>query len=318
MLNISEEYFNGETRCDFFISPMIKKAFAAQMEIAEEIRKVCERHDIRYFAALGTLLGTVRHGGFIPWDDDIDFNMMRNDVEKFLEFAPSELPEGYMVLNIKTNSEYKDAMTRVVNSSGIDWSPEHLEKFHDCPFVCGIDIFTIDKLPRSKQQVDVMCSIGLAVDETLKLLWHSDYDFMKHKAVKEIEKACGIRFKKSRPIDIQLLEFVEETFGRYKDLPEEEYDEVVMMPAIMHSDIRSGTSKEAYGDVEWRDFEGIIKLPVPVGYDEILSKHYGADYMVPKQFETHDYPFFKKQQQDIINYMEQHPEIQKDVERFLN
>ena len=69
----------------------------------EVVAEICNRHNIQYFADYGTLLGAVRHKGFIPWDDDIDISMFRSDYERFLKIAPAELPSGWQILNIQNN-----------------------------------------------------------------------------------------------------------------------------------------------------------------------------------------------------------------------
>ena len=80
-MKFEEEFFKNEVREGFFVSSMMKRAWAAQIEVLEEFEKMCKENNIRYFAAYGTLLGAVRHGGFIPWDDDIDIWMLREDYE---------------------------------------------------------------------------------------------------------------------------------------------------------------------------------------------------------------------------------------------
>lgn len=70
---------------------LLRKVQLEQLEIAKEIRRVCEENDIRYFLAYGTMLGAVRHQGFIPWDDDMDMGMVRSEYEKFCRIAPEKL-----------------------------------------------------------------------------------------------------------------------------------------------------------------------------------------------------------------------------------
>ncbi|MER8322390.1 LicD family protein, partial [Acinetobacter baumannii] len=77
--------------------------------------RVCTKHNIQYFAEWGTLLGTVRHGGYIPWDDDMDISMKREDYNRFLKYAVQDLPREYEVVNYETIDEYYDVMTRVNN-----------------------------------------------------------------------------------------------------------------------------------------------------------------------------------------------------------
>ena len=77
-----------------------------QIEILEEIERICEKYDLRYFLAFGTLLGAIRHKGFIPWDDDLDIGMPRDDYEKFMEVAKDELDERFFLQNMETQPGY--------------------------------------------------------------------------------------------------------------------------------------------------------------------------------------------------------------------
>ena len=81
-LKFDNDFFNTEVREGFEISSMMKRAWAAQMEVFQVVSDICNRNGIRYFADFGTLLGAVRHKGMIPWDDDIDLAMMRPDFER--------------------------------------------------------------------------------------------------------------------------------------------------------------------------------------------------------------------------------------------
>ncbi|MBQ3787039.1 MAG: LicD family protein, partial [Lachnospiraceae bacterium] len=93
-MNHTTEFFRDEVRNGFYIPTAIKQAWACILDVLKEIDDICRRHDIRYFADWGTLLGTVRHGGFIPWDDDLDICMLRDDYVRFRQVADAELPEG--------------------------------------------------------------------------------------------------------------------------------------------------------------------------------------------------------------------------------
>ena len=87
MLTFDDSYFLGETRDGFYIEPMMKCAWAAQLDFMCVIKQICEKYDIPYFAYYGTLLGTIQHKGFIPWDDDIDLYIPRADYNRMLQLA---------------------------------------------------------------------------------------------------------------------------------------------------------------------------------------------------------------------------------------
>lgn len=80
-LKFDNDFFNTEVREGFEISSMMKRAWAAQMEVFQVVSDICNRNGIRYFADFGTLLGAVRHKGMIPWDDDIDISLMRDEAD---------------------------------------------------------------------------------------------------------------------------------------------------------------------------------------------------------------------------------------------
>ena len=76
------------------------------LEILVEIDKICKKHDIRYWLSSGTLIGAMRHNGFIPWDDDLDIEMMRSDYVRLMEVLPSELPDWLALQNDETDPNY--------------------------------------------------------------------------------------------------------------------------------------------------------------------------------------------------------------------
>lgn len=84
----------------------LPKLHACQLLIGEEIKRLCEKHGIRYFMIAGTLLGAVRHGGAIPWDDDMDIGMLREDYERFLQVAATDLDERFFLQTTATDPHY--------------------------------------------------------------------------------------------------------------------------------------------------------------------------------------------------------------------
>lgn len=120
----------------------------AQLELAKEFKRVCEEHNIKYFMDSGTLLGAVRHKGFIPWDDDMDFAMLRNDYEELLRIAPHAFGRGFFLQTWDNDPYYPYAFAKLRKlgttfvESAMQHNPAHNELF--------IDIFPYDSFPKKK------------------------------------------------------------------------------------------------------------------------------------------------------------------------
>ena len=127
-MKLPDNYFDDEVRDGFFVPGIIKRAWAGETKVLTEIDKVCKKHGIKWFADYGTLLGAVRHGGFIPWDDDMDICMPREDYDRFNEIAKDELPEGFYVLNVHDALDFDDMITRVNNESKINYTKIFLDE----------------------------------------------------------------------------------------------------------------------------------------------------------------------------------------------
>ena len=92
----------------------LRPLWNAILDVYKIFAGICEQHGLRYCAHSGTALGAVRHGGFIPWDDDMDVQMPRPDYEKFAKIAPEELPSGYAWLDRFNCAEYDNPFGKVI------------------------------------------------------------------------------------------------------------------------------------------------------------------------------------------------------------
>lgn len=146
-MEFPDTYFEDEVREGFYIPSLMKRAWAAQMEVLEMVGNICKKYHIRYFAEWGTLLGAVRHKGRIPWDDDIDICMLREDYDKFCEVVEDELPDECLFWDYRKTKGYTNTVGRIINSKVHVQEYELLEKYHGFPYVAGIDIFWLDDLP---------------------------------------------------------------------------------------------------------------------------------------------------------------------------
>ena len=95
-MKLKKNFYDEEIICDYVVSEEMKKIWAINLELMSVFKKVCQKHNLKFFMGFGTLLGAFRHQGFIPWDDDVDIIMPRSDFEK-LKKLNNEFKEPYFL-----------------------------------------------------------------------------------------------------------------------------------------------------------------------------------------------------------------------------
>ena len=318
MLQFTEEYFKTEVRDGFTIYELMKRTWAAQLEVLSKIIAICDKYHLTYYAYWGTLLGAVRHQGYIPWDDDLDITMKRDDYITFLEVAKQELPKEYCILNYYTEVEYDNVFTRVTNGNRLDLSDKNMTQYHGCPFAVGIDIFPLYYVPRKAADANEQKSILQIIDNVIKLAEISDSqkqmanNTVLAEGLVGLERITGYRFTTDRPILNQLKILYDQVCRLFE---EEESDELTVFPLYMKFGYT--VSKELLAESIQMPFENMM-LNVPKGYDEILTKTY-KDYMTPRQVRAaHDYPFYKGMLEVWGRYIEKDDCRWKEQQRMLS
>ena len=145
------------------VESQIQQVWATEQEILDVIHKVCTENGLRYSLAYGTLIGAVRHKGFIPWDDDIDLMMPREDYEKLLAIWDQVAPKGYLLQNYHTYTDYTNNFTKIVkdHTTFLQTEEDRTASFHKGVFV---DIFPGDRVApgRIRQKIQyVACAVNL-------------------------------------------------------------------------------------------------------------------------------------------------------------
>ncbi len=121
-----------------------------QLLIAEEVKRLCQKHNIPYFIIAGTLLGAVRHGGFIPWDDDMDIGMLRSDYRRFLQVARRELSEKFFLQTVETDPGYGLPLAKVLLRGTV--LTENTTSKNAAQKGIFVDIFPFDVCPEDSQK----------------------------------------------------------------------------------------------------------------------------------------------------------------------
>ena len=299
-MNIPDKFLEGEIRDGFYVENMMKKAWAAQLEVLNEVDKICRQYDIKYFADWGTLLGAIRHKGFVPWDDDMDITMKRQDYIRFCQIVQQQQGE-IEIINVHTDSDWTDMLSRVINGRIINYNPEHMKKYHGFPYIAGIDIFPLDYVAPTKEEDELQCNMISIVGSFADVVRRADTSQEEKVQVKkEIENLCGVKFNDTEPLSAQLLKLTERLAMMYS---EEESHAVALMGDHAGPRPLDVYPKEDYSDSIYVPFE-YIEVPIPVGYDAILRQKYGDEYMVPYIGGTnHEYPFYNKQKRTLYSQL---------------
>ena len=238
-----------------------------QLAALTEVDRICRKHGIRYFLGGGTLLGAIRHKGFIPWDDDSDIMMLREDYDKFCEIAPKELPAFLSFHSNKTdkNNFYEFAKLRVDNTV---FATELAKSHSSINIGIALDIFCHDKTANSA----LGQKLHLAMTVFTRALVLNKWNKRKTKNGSRFQTAVTNFCIRVFPLRFSLwLMNHTISFFKHKKNAKFLYDG-------MGRNVYNGSFPIELLQNEIRlDFEG-VPLPVPERYDEYLRFLYG-DYM---------------------------------------
>ena len=296
----NKSFLEDEIRLGFYVPAAIKQAWAAELEIYEQIKKVCSENSISFFADWGTFLGAVRHNGFIPWDDDMDLVMLREDYDRFLKIAPDALPKGYSIHTFRNEEGFVEFHAVVVNTEHARFDEEHFNKFHGFPYTCGVDIFVLDFIhsnvsDETNRVHDVTYIIAFA-DGMLANKFNKD---ALASGFKKIESMCGVtlnRSKSQKDLWIELYELAEKKCAEVTK--DKSHTITQMVPWGLKSQLNRRYSYDEYKNSIDIPFE-YVTIPLPVHFNELLSRRYGNYMKLIKNAGAHDYPYFLKQKEEL-------------------
>lgn len=297
----NDEYYKEQNRDGFIVSQDMKRVWAAQLEVLQEVKRVCNILNIHFFADWWTLLGAVRHKGFIPWDDDMDIAMLRKDYMRFLSEAPALLEKYYEIKSVYNDPTDDTIKARIINGRHINFEPDFLSKFHGCPYVVGIDIFPVDNITEDKDRLDKQISgLRFLLKMVQSIPEEAPYSDDVLELMRKVENTFGIPIDYNNRLRHELKKIYDIVCAIYQN---EKTEEVCSM-----IDFAEGwdyhAKREWYEDICELPFENTT-IPVPAGYDGLLRIKYGKDYMTPRNVgSSHNYPFYKSQIEELRLVME--------------
>ena len=321
-----ENIDHDEVRNGFLVTSNRKKLWNVQINLLQEFARICKKHNLRWFAIGGTLIGAARHGGFIPWDFDVDVIMFRPEYEKFRQIVATEVKEPYFadgwydyllesegasLADVKGNVQFitRKQEKTYGNRWLTQWPSIRLRdnrttmiEFPDRNYInqgIWIDIFPLDSLPPFMHEIN---AVNFEISKIL-LLATSSPDFIKramqnHQNIlvnyAEMESFLSKSYsERGRFFDDFMNRnfFMSERVGDIRDY-------------CITNNQKFYRSKD-FQDITYLPFE-TIELPVPVGYESVLTDFYG-NWRKPVIVQPHmsfcsvDIPYKEYFQQATLN-----------------
>lgn len=292
------DFYKDEVRYGFYVPTAIKQAWAAELMVLAEVDRICQKYDIKYFADWGSMLGAIRHGGFVPWDDDMDIGMLRDDYIRFREVAVKELPKEYAIHDFESQEDHWLFLSTVVNRNHICFDEDHLNKYHNYPYIAPVDIFVMDYLYREEEKEKERCDEIKLILAVADAIVERGLNATEMRLLKTIEQKYHKNFshiQSRRKLGIELYRLAEQQMAR---VPRDEADFVgQIFPWGLKG--KSGIPKENFDKMVCLPFEKIT-IPVPADYHTVMQWKYGNYMEIYKGGGMHDYPYFEGQRDNLL------------------
>ncbi|MGB4661422.1 MAG: LicD family protein, partial [Mobilitalea sp.] len=269
--NVDLLSYKGEKFLEYKVPPRLKKIQEVQRDLLVVIKEICERNHLQYFMIYGTLLGAVRHDGFIPWDDDIDIALPREDYDQLMKFASAELKEPYFLQTPENDTEcFYGGYSKLRNSntSGI----ENINWGKKCNHGIWIDIFPLDACysdqEKNRKKLKKICFYQRLL---FAKVYRSEKKFRDMGFLKwKVFSGMALFYKHNKLCILleKVMKECEETETKYLGI---------------YTHYTSGQANKLFFKEDFKatvlmDFEH-LKLPAPVGYKRCLEMSMGSDYM---------------------------------------
>ena len=304
--SVPKEYFLDEVRDGFFVPTMMKRSWAAMLSNYAELEDFCRKNGADCFVVWGSMLGAIRHGGFVPWDDDIDVAMLREYYDMIKEAADrGELPGGHWLDDYRTG-DVDNTKSRWLDTRDVVRSQEQSAENFGFPFINIIDIDVFDNIPHAgverdlyEKIVEVIVQIRSNAEE-LERMSEDDPNIVNKKnelvaQIAKISEVTGYPYDFDDPrIVLQLMCMIEH-YSRQIDSGSS--GEVTILPYYMNGKTYLFPRRYIKDCIDV-DFE-YTTVRVPVGYERILKStwpNYATPYI---DYDSHSYPYFREMEKEL-------------------
>lgn len=259
----------------------LKIAQNIMLDILKAVHNVCEENGIKYFLFAGSMIGAVRHNGFIPWDDDIDIGMLRPDYNHFCTIAQKALGDDYFLQNTKTDKGYALFFSKVMKNKTkwIEGGTINANQEHHGIY---IDVMPFDKIPANEKKFAKFWNYYRIIN----YFTFVKYNYYSHD-----------RNDKNSFIKLLLIKILPKKFlTSYRDYLAQKYSKLkksYTVTGLWDEVYKKIQPEKIYSEVILHKFENNIFF-IPKNYDEILTKLYGNYMELP--------PVEKRTTHEILDY----------------
>lgn len=260
------------------------------LKLLKEIDTICKKYNITYYAAGGTVIGAIRHKGFVPWDDDADLYMTRKEFYKFRDAFKKEKPKDRILECIDDNKYYAGTIPRYLNENTTE-----VGKFHCLNTFCAgtmIDIFILDPVPNDLIiQKEYIGKLQIYSDYIMPYYGYTnradDKYIKEYFEYKELEKKIGKKGVINK-LENELFSYNEDKCDSY----------ILRWGSIPHI-----FKKNMFDEPVYFDFED-MQIPLPRNWFDYLVQLYGIKWMdIPKNLSAESTDYIVDMNYKYTNYL---------------
>ena len=300
-LDIPACFFEGEERCGYYVSPEMKKVWAVELDLLSEFARVCSKHNLKWWICYGTLLGAVRHKGFIPWDDDVDVVMMHSDYEKLCQLSEDEFKHPYRLRFYENEPDRMMDIGKLQNEDTTMFEGGAVQLIKQGRAVnysqgMWIDVFPLHDVPDDKKlfmkifrkavffKLSAKFAHAMEYNLTPTARWKRFLKLVMHPIVKAFN--LNMPYKK---LFSKYVETVKSCVWPGSKMVVDFWPIDSSVKGVWGFLHRLPTSREYFDETVYLPFE-MLSLPAPAGYERMLTQYYG-DWQTPVIVKSHS-PFF--------------------------
>lgn len=260
---------------EVYTPEVLKRLQDTELDILKKFDAMSQKYGMKYCCLFGTTLGQVRHGGFIPWDDDIDIAVMREDYEKLKELVPKEFGDGYKFVDGSTEPRYPFSTGRIMKK-GTEF---RMLSMKNCKFESGIflDLFCFDWLPDDPKKLK-KAKRRCWVAEKMNVLRNMPFPNLPYKGFKFylVRAACAVAafFMKILP-----RKFLQKRVKKAAQVMGGKETNTIGWPFGIKPD-KNIYARDVIFPLQRKPFEDMT-VGMPNDPDKMLRQQFGPDYMTP-------------------------------------